>query len=251
VRFGLSVINFGRYAEPATLIALARAAEDAGWDGLFLWDHLAWTWEEAGAPRTGDPWTLLAAVGCNTSRLLLGTNVTPLPRRRPHVVAQQVLTVNRLTGGRAVLGAGLGAVEKEFTEFGDDWDARVRARRLDDGLALFTAMTAPEARIPIWVGGASDAALRRAARYDGWTGGDLFDERGELVRPPETIRDVVTTLHGYGAGPGFDIVVAGISDGTSDIPMRCEAAGATWWVESIYGYRGTEQQMLEHVAAGP
>src|SRR4051794_3229899 len=136
MRYGLSVINFGSYGEPSVLIELAEAAEAAGWEGLFLWDHLSFVWPDGMGPNTGDPWVLLAGVATATSRLLLGTNVTPVPRRRPQVLATQVATLDRLSEGRAVLGAGLGGVEEEFTRFGDEWDGRARAKRLDDGLAF-------------------------------------------------------------------------------------------------------------------
>ena len=248
MRYGLSVINFGPYGDPAALIELAQAAEAAGWDGIFLWDHLASVWGGGNGPRTGDSWTLLAAVAAVTSRLMLGTDVTPIPRRRPQVLANQVATVNRLSNGRAVLGAGLGGVEDEFTAFGDEWDTRDRARRLDDGLALMREQWAAEPHIPIWIGGRADAALKRAARFDGWTAGMVFDERGQMAESPDAIAAVIGRLSAYRGGlDGYDVAVAGVSEAGDGVPESYEAAGATWWLEGIHGFRGSTGEMLERV----
>lgn len=252
MRYGLSVINFGSYGDPAVLVELAQTAEAAGWEGLFLWDHISFVWQDGFGPNTGDPWVLLAAVACSTSSLLLGTNVTPIPRRRPQVLATQVATLDRLSGGRAVLGAGLGGVEAEFTRFGDTWDPRDRAKRLDAGLELIRELWHEPRPVPIWIGGDSDAALRRAARYDGWTHGGLSNERGELLVQPDAIAVSVETLASYrGNLDGFDVVVGGVSDPGDGTPERYEAAGATWWLESIYGFRGSPAEMLKRVSYVP
>jgi alkanesulfonate monooxygenase SsuD/methylene tetrahydromethanopterin reductase-like flavin-dependent oxidoreductase (luciferase family) len=156
VRFAVCAANFGSWSDPHLTVRAARAAAAAGWDGFFVWDHLAFVW----GPRSADPWVTLAAVAARTDGLTLGTAVTPLPRRRPQVVAEQLSTLERLNGGRVVLGAGLGGNEKEFTEFGDDFDPHRRAKLLDEGLALIRDLW----QGPIWVGGNSRPALRRAAR---------------------------------------------------------------------------------------
>ena len=104
------------YADPNVTVELARAGEAAGWEALILWDHLGFVWGHPAA----DPWTVLAAVGASTSRLILGTSVTPLPRRRPHVLAHQLATLDGLTGGgRVVFGAGVGGLPREFAAFGE------------------------------------------------------------------------------------------------------------------------------------
>ena len=108
---------------------LAEQAEQSGWEALFLWDHLAWVWD---GPAV-DPWVTLGAVAARTERLLLGTGVTPVPRRRPQVLAVQVATLDDLSGGRAVLGAGLGGKRKEFEEFGESFDRERRWQLLEEG----------------------------------------------------------------------------------------------------------------------
>src|SRR5579862_7464601 len=84
----------------AAQLEQAVLAERSGWDGVFIWE----------AGYGVDPWTLLAAVAARTSRIQLGTMLTPLPWRRPWKLASQVATLDQLSGGRAILGVGLGAV---------------------------------------------------------------------------------------------------------------------------------------------
>ena len=131
MRFGLVASNIGSFSKPENVVRLAEAAEEAGWEALFLWDHLAWVWD---GPAV-DPWVTLGAVAVRTESLLLGTCVTPVPRRRPQVLAVQVATLDELSGGRAVLGAGLGGNRKEFEEFGESFDTERRWQLLEDGLA--------------------------------------------------------------------------------------------------------------------
>ena len=165
-----------------------------------MWDHLAFAW---GVP-SGDPWVILAAVAQATTHLKLGPAITPLPRRRPHVLANTIATLDLLSEGRVIFGVGLGGVPQEFTAFGEHCPARHRAVQLDEGLqvldrlwsgkpvthagpnyAINEVTLAPlpqqRPRVPIWVGGESRPALRRAARWDGWViGGDNQD--GEMVK---------------------------------------------------------------------
>ena len=168
MRFAICLSNFGTYADPHAAVRVALAAEAAGWDGFFMWDHLAFVW----GPQSADPWVTLAAIASATEQLTLGTAVTPLPRRRPQVVAQQVGTLDRLNGGPVVLGAGLGGNEKEFTAFGEDFDPHRRAKLLDDGLELVRKLW----QGPIWIGGNSAPALRRASRWDGWIANSVIPD---------------------------------------------------------------------------
>ena len=186
MRYGICLANFGTYGDPRNVLAIAEEAEAAGWEALLVWDHLSFVW----GPPAADPWVTLAAVAARTERLILGTNLTPLPRRRPHVLAHQVATLDVLSGGRTVFAAGIGGVESEFAAFGEPVDARLRAEMLDEGLDVLRGLWSGEQvthrgthyvvdgvelkprpvqeRIPIWIGGNSPPALRRAARFDGW-----------------------------------------------------------------------------------
>lgn len=271
VRYGIDIANLGRYADPGIVVATARAAEAAGWDALFVWDHLGFVW---GAP-SADPWIVLAAVAQATGRLLLGTAVTPLPRRRPAVLATTVATLDRLSGGRVILGAGAGGVPAEFTAFGEPAGAVDRAAMLDEGLDVVTRLwsgrpvthagrfyrvdgvtLAPlpvqRPRVPVWIGGASPAARRRAARWDGWVIG-CDDEQGNMVVPAARVAADAAAISGLRpAGDPFDIAVIGASAGPGD-PIAAEyaAAGATWWLEHVHARRGSHDSMLARIEAGP
>jgi alkanesulfonate monooxygenase SsuD/methylene tetrahydromethanopterin reductase-like flavin-dependent oxidoreductase (luciferase family) len=244
MRHGIFVSNIGTYADPRTVADLGLAAEEAGWEALFTWDHLGFVW---GQPA-GDPWITLAAVAARTERLVVGTDITPLPRRRPQVVAHQVATLDTLSGGRVVFGAGIGGIPKEFGAFGEEESAPVRAEMLDEGLEVVARLWAGEevqhrgrhytvdgvrlqpvparGKIPIWIGGNSRAALRRAARFDGWAA-DTFDLR-EMTLSPGELTEKIAELKALRARPDapFDIVVFGYSDpGDDDLRAALRVRG--------------------------
>jgi alkanesulfonate monooxygenase SsuD/methylene tetrahydromethanopterin reductase-like flavin-dependent oxidoreductase (luciferase family) len=172
---GLYLAPFDELADPRTLVALAVQAEEHGWDGFFLWDHILY---RPPVRAVADPWVALGAVAANTQRLRLGPLVTPLSRRRVHKVARETVTLDRLSEGRLILGVGLGSNRNaELERFGEVVDARERAQRLDHGLSRLTEFWAGEfeprpvqtPRIPIWVAARwpHRRPLRRAARWDG------------------------------------------------------------------------------------
>ena len=267
MRHGLVLANIGSYADPRTFARVAAAAEAAGWDGVFVWDHLGFVWDGP----AGDPWILLAAAGLATERVHLGTAVTPLPRRRPHVVAHQLATLDALAPGRIVFGAGLGGNEGELRRFGDPVDERLRAELLDEGLDVVRALLAggevhhrgrhyvvdgvtlrpaPE-RLPIWIGGNAPRALRRAARFDGWLANSV-DIATITVSPEEFARKLAVARDARAAGSGFDAVMMGYSDPADAAIRRAYAeAGATWWLESLHDMRGSLDATLDRVAVGP
>jgi alkanesulfonate monooxygenase SsuD/methylene tetrahydromethanopterin reductase-like flavin-dependent oxidoreductase (luciferase family) len=239
LKFAICLANFGAYSDPRQSLRVAEAAEAAGWDGFFVWDHLAFVW----GPPSADPWVTLAAVAAETGSLTLGTAVTPLPRRRPQVVAQQVASLEALNGGRTMLGAGLGGNEKEFTRFGEDADPHRRARLLDDGLRVVRDLWPG----PIWIGGNSGPALRRAARWDGWVANSVAID-GMTMSPDDLARSVET----IGRGPGFDVACNGYSSPSSAaLCADYAAAGATWWLENLHERRFDAEGILARVRAGP
>jgi alkanesulfonate monooxygenase SsuD/methylene tetrahydromethanopterin reductase-like flavin-dependent oxidoreductase (luciferase family) len=139
MRYAVSVPNFAEYGDVRTVAALATDAEAAGWDGFFVWDHL--TYVKRRRLAIADPWILLAGVALATERLRLGPMVTPLPRRRPWKLARETVTLDRLSGGRLVLGVGLGTPpEDEYGSFGEPTDPVVRAAMLDEGLEVLTRL---------------------------------------------------------------------------------------------------------------
>jgi probable F420-dependent oxidoreductase len=262
VRSGICLANIGSYSDPRVPVRLARAAESSGWDGVFIWDHLAFAW---GAPAA-DPWTVLAAIAMSTERVRLGTAVTPVARRRPQVLAHQVATLDNLSGGRVTFGAGLGGSASEFGKFGEATDAKVRAAMLDEGLELLRGLwsgdevthrgehytvdgvtLAPppvQNALPIWIGGNRPASLRRAARWDGWVA-DSADPTGMTLSPEDVARSIAT----IGRSDGFDVAVLGQRDRGD--PAAYANAGATWWLENLHDKRGSSDEVLALVQQGP
>jgi alkanesulfonate monooxygenase SsuD/methylene tetrahydromethanopterin reductase-like flavin-dependent oxidoreductase (luciferase family) len=284
VRYAINVPNFGDYAEPATFLDVARAADEAGWDGVFTWDHVlgALDWQMPIA----DPWVLLSAAATISRRVRLGPMVTPLPRRRPWIVARQSVTLDHLSGGRLVLGVGLGhPPEAEYAAFGEDPDAAARARRLDEGLAILAGLWSGEPfahdgetytlsrmtflpkpmqqpRPPVWVAGywPHRAPMRRAARWDGVVplSAALAESDPGAPIPLAELEEVVALIaaeRGVAGMGGFDVVVNGTSPAdpaaAAELRAAYEHAGATWWSENVNGWRGSVDEMLELVRRGP
>lgn len=261
MRYGLLTANLGSYSDPRNVVRLAQTAERAGWESLLIWDHLGFVW----GPPASDPWVTLAAVAASTSKLLVGTGITPVPRRRPHVLAHEVATLDVLSGGRVIFGAGLGGVPSEFTAFGEEESPRTRAEKLDEGLDLLRRLwsggtvehrgrhyevhgVALEPRpiqqpLPIWIGGNSPRARARAARFDGWFADTSTAEHMSMT--PDELAAVAVSLP---ARDGFDVAVHGFSDQVD--PRAYEAAGATWWLEDIHDMRGPFEELLRLVEAG-
>ena len=290
MRYAIDIPNFGDFADPRLTADVARDAEAAGWDAVWVWDHIQ---RDAGVPYA-DPWVLLSVIALATKRVRLGPMVTALPRRRPWLVAREAVTLDHLSGGRFTLGVGNGSPVREFTAFGEEADLRIRAAMLDEGLAildgLFTGrpfsfagehyrlqdvefLPAPlqRPRLPIWLATTWPvrAPFRRAARWDGtWP---LRRDPNGVSQPmaPDDIRGVCEIIReereaaglppGLGSGPGappYDVLVAGITR-TGD-PARAAAtaqefaeAGATWWTERINPSNGTLAQLRHRIQAGP
>ncbi len=208
----------------------------------------------------------LSAIAATTEQIRVGTAVTPVARRRPQVLAHQVATLDVLSRGRVTFGAGLGGVASEFSKFGEDSDAHMRAELLDEGLDVLRALWSGEQvdrrgkhytldgvtlsplpvqqPLPIWIGGNRAPSLRRAARWDGWCA-DSSDPTGMTLSP----EDVAHGAETIGRGAGFDVAVIGYKDRVP--PSEYERAGATWWLESIHDLRGTYEAMLALIDAGP
>lgn len=276
-RFGLGVPNGGDFADPDRLVQLAVEAQGAGWDGLFLWDHVIRRrpWQ----PMV-DPWVTLTAVAVSADRLIVGPMVTPLARRRMSVVARQTTTLDLLSNGRLRLGVGLGSPPDEFTRFGEEGDDRHRAQVLDESLELLELLWSGEqvnyagrhlvaddvqflprplhGRVPIWVGGRwpGGAPFRRAARFDGvWpsppVGGTLsLDDFADCVRTVGQHRAALGRT-----GP-FDTCFRSRSTGPDDEQAldrvgRLIDHGLTWWIEHLDVPDESFEQHRDRVLAGP
>ena len=267
--------------DPADLVRLAVEAEEAGFDGFFLWDHMTWVDDGLG-PSIVDPWAVLSVIAARTRRLVIGPMITPVPRRRPWVLARQTVTLDLLAGGRTVFGVGLGSpAHGDFGLFGDPADDRTRAAMLDEGLDLIAGLWSGEVtefhgqalqrrsgplhphprarREDPGVGGGvlpSQAGMRRAARWDGAVPIRYRDHA--LVRPTAddiaSVRDLVGELRG--SVDGFDLVVwAEVADAPASLAEELpayEQAGATWWIETARPPRPDwYQQLLRRIRSGP
>ncbi|HMA48007.1 MAG TPA: LLM class flavin-dependent oxidoreductase, partial [Frankiaceae bacterium] len=255
LRCAVGLPNVGLYGDPLLLVALAEEAEQAGWDGVFVGDHLLYhdpSWPVA------DPTVTAAAAVARTARVRLGVLVTAVPRRRPAKLAREVASLDVLSGGRLVFGAGLGSMAAEYAAFGEPDDLRARAETLDEALDLMTALWSGEPvtfhgrhlradgvrmlptpvqrpRVPVWCAGRwpARAPLRRAARWDGVMPTHASYDRGRPM-PPGELRRVVSYVaaHRDVAAP-FDVALEGATDGGR--PDRDAAtvlpyvdAGLTW-----------------------
>lgn len=236
---------FDELSDPVAVARLAAEAEEAGWHGVFVWDHLRW---RAPVRQVADPWITLAAIAVATERLRLGPMVTPLPRRRPAKVAKETATLDRLSNGRLVLGAGIGSDRfgGELSATGEQLDDRVRGQMLDESLEILAAAWSGESvqhhgqhytidgiqflprpvqrpGVPVWVAGMAGNAkpLRRAAGHDGFFPVNLQhpDQLAEIVATIADLRQPTTAT--------CDIAVA-LPVGVDPLPYV--TAGATWWM---------------------
>lgn len=274
MRFALNVPNFGQYGDARLLAGLAREAEESGWDGFFVWDHIAWEGEE----NYADPWISLSAIAVETSSIRIGPMVNPLPRRRPWKVAHEATTLDRLSGGRLILGAGLGGREREFGFFGEEEDAKRRAEMLDEGLEILSKMWSAESfthrgahyeitearltpppvqrpRIPIWIAGMwpRKRPFLRALRWDGYA-----PERADgAPLTPEDVREMSRSASDQrGSDKPFDIRISGTTRGESPDDARRKVArlaeaGATWWDENLPRSGVSLEEARERVRLGP
>lgn len=248
-------------------LELAVVADQHGWDGVFVWE---------GAYGL-DPWSLLAAMSQRTDRVKLGTMLTPLPWRRPWKVASQAATIDALSGGRVILGVGLGALD--FVAGDDPTGATVRAKLLDDNLEvlrsfwrgdyrvdtpshridladrapIFDAAFPTRPKVPVWCVAKwpHPRSMRRILGCDG-----LIPFADDLS--PTVLGEMVGWLRDHGgAGDDFDVVQEGTTPGddpaaAAAIVEPWAAAGATWWLEAAWQIDGDPETALrKRLEAGP
>jgi len=275
MKFGLMFPNKGRpYGDAKLLTELALLAEDSGWEGFFLWDHIG----GGGDSPTLDSWLCLAAIAGQTKSIRMGTMITPLARRRPQKVAREIVTLDHISKGRAILGVGLGdMVNKDFKAFGDVTGPRTRAKMLDESLeiiaglqsgksfsftgqhyqvsnALFKPDPIQKPRVPVWVSAhwPFQRPLKRAARWDGVLPRGWF----EPITPEIICKMADTIFKQRVSDAPFDIIKYGVTDGKDyakdhALVSEYEEAGVTWWIEEIYTSRGTLKQIQKRLAIGP
>ncbi len=269
MKMGMYLPNFGCCGDVATLAELARESENAGWDGIFLWDHL-----QVVEP-TVDPWIALTAMAIATSNIRLGTLVTPVPRRHVAKLAREVSTLDRLSGGRVIFGAGAGyAALPDYAAYGDTGTAAERAAKLDEALPVLDqlwsgnpvdhhgdhlqvqtdgfAPTVQRPRVPIWTAATKSATkpLARAARWDGMICADQYG----LEVAPDDLRamiDKVTALRE--AESPLEVIRFGHTEGPGDaaVVRECQQAGATWWMEYTFPHIVDIEATRHRIRQGP
>jgi alkanesulfonate monooxygenase SsuD/methylene tetrahydromethanopterin reductase-like flavin-dependent oxidoreductase (luciferase family) len=250
MRFGFVI----PWADADEVGDLAAAAEESGWDGIFVWE-----------PVWGvDAWISLAVAAVRTSRIRLGTLLTPPSRRRPAELASQVATVDRLSGGRVTLSVGLGALDSGFEAFGEQCDKRVRAELMDECLDIVTGLwagqpfayagkhytispttfptigsTVQQPHPPIWCVGVLNRprTMIRALRWNGLLPQVMVDGKGESA----SLEAVAKVRAEIGDRP-YDIVIEG--NGSEHSPAAWADAGATWWIESMWDAMGRAEPVL-------
>lgn len=265
------------YGDAKTAALLAQEAEQAGWDGFFVWE-----------PVWGiDAWVCLTAAAMRTSTIRLGTMLTPISRMRPWKLASESATLDNLSDGRVILAVGLGAVDSGFIPFGEVTDKKIRAELMDEGLDILTGLwkgqpfayqgkhytvqptdfmppppPVQQPRIPIWMVGGypSEKSMARAMKYDGLIPNILKKTEGKLAAAhdltPEHVREMMTYVQSHRTQTTpYQVIAEGSTP--ADDPVRARAivqeweeAGATWWLEAMWSVSG-EKNLLKRVQKGP
>lgn len=273
MKFGLDIPTGGAYADPRKLADLAAEAEEAGWDGFFVQDVLY------SVDALTDPWVALAAVAMRTERMRIGVFLTPIPRRRPWQLAREAVALDYLSNGRLIFGAALGFQDLDFTPFGEEYDARMRAEKLDEGLEILKGLWSGEPfsfhgkhyqlenvtflpkplqspSIPIWLAGGwpRRKPLRRAARWDGIYLMTVNQVTNELLKPEE-IREAVAYMQAHReTSEPFDVGINGeVPDDAgkaAEIIQAYQEAGATWWID-LEGNGESFEEYRARIRRGP
>ncbi|MFZ3235284.1 MAG: TIGR03619 family F420-dependent LLM class oxidoreductase [Stellaceae bacterium] len=239
MRVGIHLPHIGRKAGPDAIRRAAVQAEELGFDDVWTSEHII---VPKGAPYPPspifyDPVLTLTWAAAYTRRVGLGTSVLVLPMRHPLPLAKELATLQNLSEGRLILGAGVGWLEAEFAALGVPF--RERGRRMDEGIAMMRAVWSddpvsfsarvvpaviddmrmqpqPVKPIPIWIGGSSEPALKRALRLDGWHGSRVT---------PEQAAPIVNRLRAARPGPEFAISIRSGWDGKDDGALGARLAG--------------------------
>lgn len=276
MRYGV-VLPFGDGVDIHNIGELAHEAEEAGWDGVFVWDGIFGV----------DPWVALAAIAMRTERVRLGPLVTPVSRRRPWKLFTETVTLDQLSNGRLILSVGLGALDTGFAKVGEETDRKIRAELLDEGLEILTGLWSGQPfsyngkhyqvkdvtlqhprnlpvqspRIPIWVVAAwpRKKSMRRVLRYDGVLPiGKKYDGTYFHMIPTD-ISDMRTFIaEQRSQTTPFDIVMEAeyrYYDREQMVEIVCSytEVGVTWWVENadLWKQHGGLEGMRARIKQGP
>lgn len=277
MHFAINTPNVGLFSDVRLLAQLAYEAEEAGWDGFFIWDHIGsgpdWPWPASVA----DPWVALTAMAMTTKRIKIGPLVTPLPRRRPWQVARETVSLDHLSNGRLILGVGIGSdFAREFSCFGEAGSDKLHAEMLDEGLevltrlwsgetfsytgkhyqlsnALFQPRPLQQPRIPIWVAGIwpNKKPFLRAAQWDG-----VSPNGRDHALTPQDFREMIAYMQEKrGDNTPFDVLITDRTTGFDKLKDRDTVAafaeaGVTWWQEA-FNWNHSLEQVRWRIQQGP
>ncbi|MHB8599096.1 MAG: LLM class flavin-dependent oxidoreductase [Ktedonobacteraceae bacterium] len=272
MHYGIVLPTMGPGGDARTIADLAHDAEEAGWDGVFIWDAMYIKRDKPEDATTYDPWIAMAAIVMRTEHIRFGTMITPLSRRRPWKVARETVTLDHLSHGRLILPVGLGTLDDGgFSKVGEVTDRKQRAQILDESLDIITGLwsgqpfsyegehyhlqemtfTPPPVqspRIPIWVIGAWPRmkSIQRTLRYDGIIPARMTDDGASGNMTPADIQALKTYAEEQRSQQTpFDIVIEGETPGDDHekamtIVRPYIEAGITWWLESVWSTPETQ-----------
>ncbi|GCE25751.1 luciferase-like protein [Dictyobacter alpinus] len=280
MKFGIAIPNcHGDYADIHLTTEVAHEAEEAGWDGFFVWDHIGDKWGD----EVLDPWVMLTAMAMRTQRVKLGTMVTPVTRRRPWKLAREVATLDQLSNGRVILGVGSGG-GIEYINYHEPGDVKTYGERMDEALELLSLLWSGERisyqgeyyqlenvrhlprpvqqpRVPIWVGGVwpNHKPMRRAARWDGVCPiGKNVNMTGQMT--PEQAQACFEYVASQQTADQADQPFAKVQWGRLDgkdrgydtaLVSNYAEVGVNWWIENLSWERGTLQELRSFIRQGP
>jgi alkanesulfonate monooxygenase SsuD/methylene tetrahydromethanopterin reductase-like flavin-dependent oxidoreductase (luciferase family) len=276
MRYAFNFPLFDHLSDERLLAQLAHEAEQSGWDAALVWDHvnLNYPGMASGGPHA-EPWMALALMAQSTDRIMLGTCITPVARRRPIKLAREILAMHRISDGRFVFGAGLGVGESEFDDVGEESDLPTRGDMLDEGLEIISAALSgmpieheghhyklhsptpldQPADVPIWVAGTwpNKKPFRRAARYDG-----IYAVKSGFVDllTPQDVAAMSSYIrqHRENSKP-FNLSVGAMTSEDKgrdrDLSMALEEAGANWWMDGTYTPLEDLESLRLRLHAGP
>ena len=275
MKFGIYAPNFGKtFGNPKLVTELAVEAENSGWDGFFLWDHIVIA--EEGFPDTVDPFIALTSVAENTEKIHIGTTVTPLTRRRPWKLARETVTLDILSEGRLIFGVGLGG-PSELGLMNEETNPRILAEMVDEQIEILHGLWSGEEfsytgkhykidkvkflprpvqrpRIKLWGAGTwpKKGPFRRAAKLDGVIPLSL-DYRVPLT--PDDYRDMVEYMKKHGLRGPYDIVEISFdatkSDDKQGVILDFQDAGVNWWLELVSDWNGSYEKIMDIINEGP
>jgi alkanesulfonate monooxygenase SsuD/methylene tetrahydromethanopterin reductase-like flavin-dependent oxidoreductase (luciferase family) len=272
MKYGLFLANIDSHATGDTIVQLGVAADESGWDGVFLADHLHYN----NVYRFIDPWIMLAGIAARTKHIKLSTWVTAVPRRQPWQLARDLASLDQLSGGRVILGAGIGAPPEDFTSYGQEYELKRLARRFDESLDILAGLWSENSfsyegqiysiddvnlhpkplqkpRIPVLIAGRWPAKkpIKRGARWDG-----IMPVPNDWPRPfsLEEIRDCVETYKlSLESDELGEVVIMHTKESAplDDFIPFCQEIGVTWILFGLWPQEASVQQHMERIKQGP